>query len=365
MVMWKRNALALGGWLLSAAWWIILAQEPPLPRSKEPVPEFALTSQHGPYLIYVASFRGEEAYEWAHALTHELREAYKLQAFIIRRVDQDAEAQRKRLLELQAERMGSDVPQGLRRVVRVPDEYAVLVGHYRDLPAAKEGVKKLKAMPAPKNTGGAPVAFWTRDKKVNKEPTLLDQPKFDKSIEGARNPFQHAFPLLNPLVSDQRRKEGTDRFQEMNWMKINEKEQFSLLTCPQPYTLVVKEFRSQLADQIRPKTDFDPNKKNNKPKFAGGRDAFTFLPPIMDQSEPALKFATKLREEGFQAYVLHLGETSYVTVGGYTGLRDPALRQNWVALKSKYGKEPYLQNTLPSLMPVPGRDAPPLGEPVK
>ena len=63
--MWKKCALALGGLLLSAVWWTALAQLPPLPkeRGKEPLPEFALTPKHGPYLIYVASFRGDEAYE--------------------------------------------------------------------------------------------------------------------------------------------------------------------------------------------------------------------------------------------------------------------------------------------------------------
>lgn len=353
----KTIALALGGLLLSAALSPVHAQLPLPPGTKEPQAEYALKPQHGPFMVYVASFRGEEAYELSHGLAQELREQYKMQAFIIRRVDRDAETERQRLLEIQARQVGEEAAMTRRRIVRVPDEYAVMVGHFADMKAAAEMCKKLKTMDRPTSIGGG-IVMWRQ---------RVDTPKpsdVKKLNEQRTNPFTHVFPTSNPLAKQQQRKDGSNPFQAMDWKEINKKEQYSLLQCPQPYTLVFKEFRSKEAAKLRPKQDYDPLKQNGKPRFAT-RDAFTFLPPIMDQADEALKEAEGLRGKGFPAYVLHLGETSYVTVGGYTGLRDPALAQTWAALKSKYGKETFLQNSLPTLMPVPGRDAPPLGQPVK
>lgn len=361
----RTSLLALGGLLLSATLGSLTAQ-PALPpgaresrEAKEPKAEFALQPQHGPYLIYIASFRGEEAWDLAHNLAEELRRDYRLGAFILRRVDQDAETERRRLLELQAKRQEDEYVPPSRRIVRVQDEYAVMVGHFADLKTARAKIDELKKLDRPKSLGMSGLVMW---KQRMDTPKPTDVKKLD---EKPTNPFNHAFATINPLARQQRQQAGNNNpFEEMNWMELNKKEQYSLLSCPQPYTLIVKEFRSAEASKLRPKSDFDPKKWNRQPKL-GTRDAFTFLPPAMDQADKALDFAKTLRGEGFQAYVLHLGETSFVTVGGFSGLRDPALAQNWVALKKRYGSEPMLQNTVPALMPVPGRDAPPLGEPLK
>jgi hypothetical protein len=353
--------------------------------AKEPRSEYALTVKHGPYMIYVASFRGEEAYDLAHALAQELVNDFRLQAYILHRTDKDAEAERQRIKELQGSST-ADLPPSLRRSVRVFDEYAVLVGHYRDMEAARAGVEKLKKLPAPKSVNLSNVAIWRRNNVEAREAKQAEKAgfqqifgmrKFEKTIEGESSVFLHAFPTINPLVSAQRRQEAINPFQEMNWMEINRKEQFSLLSCPQPLTLIVKEFHSKEAAKIRPKQNYDPLQKTKpkpessfsmfkeKPKFAGFRGAFTFIPPIMDQADEALKFTKELRDAGFQAYVLHLEETSYVTVGGYSGLNDPNLKQTWNTLRTKYSKEPFLKNPAPTIMPVPGRKMPDLGKPVQ
>jgi hypothetical protein len=390
-------ALALGGLLLSAAWGSVAAQPALPPAAQEPKAEFALTPKHGPCMVYIASFRGEEAWDLAHSLAQELRDNYKLPAFVHRRVDQDAEAERRRLLELQAQRQGDEFASPYRRTVRVQEEYAVLVGHFTDLKAAAEAAKKFKTLQPPKSTGNSGVAYWKRnqpDQEVKQDRVFTEMMpfsrsrKYDKALEPQRNPFQQAFPTRNPMASlNQGRKEGSNPYQDDSWMEINKREDYSLFTCQQPYTLVVKEFRSketkQFSDQKNNQASFldrfrsaekkgidlkpdqmDPFNQE-KLKYMKKR-GFTFLPTAMDQAEEALAFAKELRKAKFQAYVLHFGESSLVTVGGFTGLRDPALKQTGMALKSQFGKElPMLQNTLPTLMPVPGRDAPKLGEPVK
>jgi hypothetical protein len=317
----RRFALGLGLAVVAAA----LA---PAARSQEPTqgpPAFGLNDKCGPYLVYVASFRGDEAARMAIELVQELRADYRVNAYWYSRTQKQREEQEQQLQRLR--QLYGDQP--FKRV-RIPDEFAVVVGDYKSFDAARDGVERLKKMPAPKKVPGPTIAIAEQKAGAVRENDLS---KVSGKV-ATLSPFRTAFPLRNPLLAKEQ-PAAEQKFDPL-WQELNEGEKHSLLTNKGNYTLVVKTFQGpaavggrsakdsvfnrnfQMADGVR----MDPNLQRQLDQLskASGWN--------LDAAALQARNLTEILRHktlGYEAWVLHARDCSYVAVGSFKSKDDPEI----------------------------------------
>jgi cell division septation protein DedD len=274
---------------------------------------YAVTPEAGPWMICVASYQGESASELAYQLCTYLRQK-NYPAYVYNR----GNAERKKLQEEldQWQKAYPGVPR--RRVLAHPqeDQFAVLLGGFRDMDAASAQLKKVRKWDLPdiKLKSGKP-AFDTYD---------VYEPGKDKKFELKRypvNPFHTAMVVPNPTIPQQRKQVAKV---DPLWKKLNADEPRSLYKCPKPWTLAVQEFRGAYAIQT--------------PSSSGG-----FLEKLGfgDQAGQRLDNAARMAQQvcdmfrklGFKSYVLHTRYNSVVTVGEFDSRDDPALQRTQEQLR--------------------------------
>jgi hypothetical protein len=189
--------------------------------------------------------------------------------------------------------------------VRIEDQFAVLVGGYADIDAARRGLERVKKMQPPRTV---PKDVLTYD--------LVPPPGSNKPGMGQKafvNPFLNSFVVPNPTVQVAREDpHKPDPF----WKELNAGESLSLLKCRKPWTLAIKEYQQP--------TVYQPQSapSNFLDKLLGNAGE-----QLNAQAMTAHNFAEALRKLGFEAYVLHTRGCSIVTLGGYDGPDDPRLKQ--------------------------------------
>jgi hypothetical protein len=285
-----------------------------------------LTPQTGKYVIYITSFRGDQAEEQARQLVAELRaEPFKLNAYLFRRVDEEAREEKERLLRRQKEILGTEAATNLKKV-RVLEEFAVFVGGYRDQPQARADLERIKKLQRPTSLGNFGLVQWTKPKTDGAKTRSRGGDGSEKEVEAITNVFARAFVTHNPMLirassanniaqEIQRREQEDKLLQEANAL-----ERFSLINCPQPYTLIVKEFIVPTKTEAAKPSVFQKMKSGFAKPFG----------KLLDEDDVAVqadKLAELLRDngKGYDAYVLHSRTSSIVTVGGFSGPNDPAL----------------------------------------
>jgi Spy/CpxP family protein refolding chaperone len=129
-------------------------------RAQAPAPDMqslALSPQVGQWVICITSFMGDQSARLAYDLTLELRQRYRLHAYIFNRsaeqrreAEMDRERMRQRELKI-IQRDGGDPEQVHLHLpkIRVEDAYAVVVGGYADLKEAHAALETLRGLPAP------------------------------------------------------------------------------------------------------------------------------------------------------------------------------------------------------------------------
>jgi len=275
-----------------------------------PSPEYLVTPAQGPWMICAASYTGPVARELAFKLIEELRTQYQLPAYVFNRGDkerqeQQAEIDRRRRQQeewLRQRGLTPDLPFNP-RIVRIEDQYAVLVGGYQTMDAATKALSDLKKRPAPKSV--------PHDSYLS-GPSEADQANGNVRLnrETAINPFHTAFVVRNPTVP--RTEDNTlDPFLK----DLNSRESLSLLRCKQPWTLVVKVFHgaSVIQPQSAPPSLMD--------KLLGSRVGEQLDAGAVN----AHNLAEALRQMKYEAYVLHTRTASLVCVGGFARKDDPAM----------------------------------------
>lgn len=266
----------------------------------------AVTPQVGPWMICVASYRGEEARIKSEEMCQELR-SMKVPAYLFNRAEQEQrkEAERVAVLREQHKQQlkAAGLPEDTKvriKGVRIEDQYAILVGGFKDDTAARkylDEIRKLKPSQKLQLTSFVPGS----DGKMR---------------EQAVNPFQSAFVCRNPSVPIE--KAANDNAPDPRLKEYNSGESFSLLKCPQPWTMVVKSYNGATVVQSQNAS------KSLMEKLASiGRGGAI----LNANSRQAHEVAEFLRKFGFEAYVLHTEYTSYVTVGGFSGPDDPKFAQ--------------------------------------
>jgi cell division septation protein DedD len=277
---------------------------------------YAVTPDAGMWMICVASYQGENAPELTNRLCTYLRER-RYPAYVFNRGNEE----RKKLQEEldQWQRANPGIPRKWQLAHPREDQFAVLIGGFRDVEAASSQLKKVRGWDLPdiKLKSGKP-AFDTYD--------VYEPAQGKKSYEVKRypiNPFHTAFVIRNPTIAQERKPVAkVDPF----WKKLNSDEPRSLFKCPKPWTLAVQEFPgAQVIQPNSPSSGF-LEKLGFSDNHLGKRlDASAIM---------AQQVCDMFRKLGFKSYVLHTRSSSVVTVGEFATRDDPALLSTQEKLKT-------------------------------
>ncbi len=257
--------------------------------------DYALSEEHGPWLVMAATFSGEGADEQANELVSELRQHYNIPAYL--------------------HSMTFDYSSGGDRVGRGLDRYgaplrmryqggnrnqevAVLVGNFLtiDDPQAQKLLEQIKTL-RPKALGND-----VRETSQN----LAQEREYLTRLQGSQGapPMRKAFLARNPaLPKEYFQPKGVDKF----IAKMNRGVEFSLLDCPGKYSVRIASFRGKGILQGAFKSGGGSSRPKKKPK----------VDPLVEAAENAHNITQFLRAKGWDAYEFHDRTESYVTVGSY------------------------------------------------
>lgn len=325
--------------------------------------DIEITDQQGPWVIYVMSYAGPEAPEFAREFVSELRKNLKLNAFVYNYGAAEKRREYERVQKLKQQQIDALHKAGVKegqimplriRAVKIDEQTGVLIdGGYRTRADALAALTKIRALASSKKF----------DPKTFSERVKLDVKialKEEKSAKGDVlvregealyiNPFTRAFPARNPALKQ-------DQVPEMDDIdikllhKLNAQDPLSVIKTKKPFTLAIKQYNTQ---QIMVR---------NNQEAEGFLDRFKKGLTLvngewMDQAAiNAHDLAEAFRKSGLaEAYVLHAKYCSYVTVGGYDRVDDPRLEKMQTFLEARFRDEAYRPYALfprPAPMAVP------------
>jgi hypothetical protein len=261
----------------------------------DPEKMYDLTEENGPWMIMACSFSGETAQQQAHELVLELRDRYKLPAYMYRKefdfgdetfgrgVDEFGEPVRMRY-----QRGGQS------------EEVAVLVGDYPavDDPEAQKTLHRMKyyrpdclQIEKGEATTRTLAAWRTIQKRVL-------APGNAKKKKG---PMGHAFVTTNPLLPREFYvPKGVDRLV----VKMNKGVEHSLLDCTGKYTVQVAHFTGSV---VLDQAEIEAIEGGDKEMKSG----------LAQAAAKAHRLTEALRMKGYEAYEFHDRYASIVTVGSF------------------------------------------------
>jgi hypothetical protein len=270
-------------------------------------------------MICVASYSGPPSQGLAEELAQEIRAQFHLPAFVFNRSAEEKQREQERIASIRAAQKKyleeHNLPGDTRlppvKTVRIEDQYAVVVGGYKDDAAARKALDDIrKLQPSEKLQGVAYVPDAA-----------------GKMHEEAVNPFRGAFVCRNPSVPAE--KQAADNQPDPRLKEYNAGESYSLLKCRKPWTLVVKSYRGASIVQSQSTPSSVMEKFGLTGKKAGDL--------LNANAKSAHQVAEFLRKFGFEAYVLHTEYSSLITIGGYDGPDDPRLAQMQQAFVNEMG----------------------------
>jgi hypothetical protein len=272
---------------------------PTIDLPNEPVEPYLLTKANGPFMVTARVFRGVDAERLALALVKELRNDYKLPAYILRTKDFPGKSlMRGTPPTVPSDVMAPDIK--MPEKIRTYDEAAVLVGDAKTLAEQEK--------------------LWRQVKKI--KPTCLD---------GVSSPFHwrqglsQALRTTNPYVPAQNLYPSRkDRL-----MVVMNSGLRSIVNCPGRFSLQVAEFAGRSTftfNPLQPAGSIFPNLRES---------------PLRTAQDDAERMADKLSKDaefqrlGQPVYVLHDRTSSRVFVGSFDSPQDPragAVRDRLMAM---------------------------------
>jgi hypothetical protein len=297
---WAVLALsAIGGASAEAQLWrhfVPTAREQPEARS-----DYALAQENGPWLIVAASFSGDGAEKQAAELARELRERFRLQAYLHEMKFNFGDEPPGRGLD----RYGAPVRRRYQRGDQVR-EYAVLVGDFDSIddPKAQQTLDRIKSLEPNALNVDASKTAQSMAQVRRFEDALLE--KLGKPRK--RGPMAQAFLTRNPLLPREYFvPKGVDPFVA----KMNQGVEHSLLECPGQYTVQVATFRGKT--MLQTSSADDPA---TAPFWSRARKEDRN--PLVEAAENAHLLTEQLRAHGFEAYEFHDRTESIVTIGSFS-----------------------------------------------
>jgi hypothetical protein len=275
-----------------------------------------VTAQAGPWMILAASYGGPPSRGQAEELATEIRARFNLPAYVFNRTGEERRRETERVAKLKEERRQQLVAAGLPadtpihiKTIRIEDQYAVLVGGYKDDVTARKELDRIRTLkPSEKYLKAA----YVPDAK-------------GKMHEEAINPFQGAFVCRNPAVPVE--KPAQENGPDPRLKQYNADESFSLLKCGKPWTLAVKVYKGASTIQAQGSSSSVMDKmglgrKSGELLNANGNEAHKVAEVLRTKPESV---RTKQVGTAFDAYVLHTEYNSYVTIGAFDSPDDPRM----------------------------------------
>lgn len=265
----------------------------------DPNQKYEVVPAAGPWMICAASYSGEDASDIAHRLVLDIRRAYNLPAYVFNR---GAEERRKQQEEIR--RIRDLCPEGKVRVSRIEEQFAVLVGGYKDMDSARkalDGFKQLK----PIDTRAMDTVTWS-------EKAVQDGAQGTLVKTARISPFMRAFVVRNPTVTTEEAQR--DRAPDPALAKLNEGEPYSIYKNRKPWTLAVAVFASPGIVQAE-----------SSPSIIGKLLGEPSGEGLSAAGVNAHNLADLLRKQNFEAYVFHTRYNSVVCIGGFDSNNDPKL----------------------------------------
>ena len=294
--------------------------------------DFELTANSGPWLIMCASFSGETADRQARRLASELRDQYRLDAYIYRHKFDFNDTLPKEglaweLVDSEDQSGKQLVKQRMKPAGQAEfEEIAVLVG---DFPSVEDGraqeTKQLIKSIQPQSLTGFDAKTASDDnalagQRLRSWRDNLDRLKNSTTADSrASGPMRSAFLLTNPMLPDEYfDRQNVDHFV----MKLNQPVKHSLLKNPGLYTVRVASYRGDATfdvDKIEvQQKEMSWLRKNRKAVRTS---------KLAEAADKAHQLTEAFRKKGVDAYEFHDRQESYVCIGEF----------DWVAREDSTG----------------------------
>lgn len=259
----------------------------------DPNKQYLLTDDHGPWLIMCRAFAGETADQDANALVLELRQRYKLKAYVHQ---QQYDFTKKETGK------GFDM-YGAPKVMKPANptqftEVAVLVGDFDGpddprVESALETIKKAQPQCLDSKSGKGQSARFNVWRGITAKMDGKGPMKMAFLTRNPRLPDEYFAPKgLDPLVKD-----------------MNSDLKYSLLKNPGNYTVRIASFHGESTMRLK--------EIEQKERETIGRSK------LEEGAEKAHKLVLALRKDGIEAYEFHDRHESIVTVGSFDTVGDP------------------------------------------
>ncbi len=291
-------ALALAMFLMTSS-----GRADPIP-GLDPIQQFAVTPQAGAWMISAACFPGEVGKELSRQLVLELRNKHHLQAYIF---NLNADKRKQEMLEDEQhyKETHPGMPYRPRRS-KIEDQWAVLVGGYRDIEAARAVLPSIRKLPMPD--------LKLPNGKVPFDTIIAGSADGQgKVIRETVSPYLNAMCVPNPSIPHDPNRKKYDKF----WETLNANEEFSLLRCKKAWTFAIKEYRGM--STLQPSTKATSGGFMDSLSWFGGKKEGQALDA---SAAEAHRLAETLKKLNFEVYVFHTRTSSIVTVGSFDNPND-------------------------------------------
>lgn len=310
--------------------------------------DIEITPEAGPWAVFVMSYSGPKAPEMARKFVTEMRNTYKLPAYVFNKGAEEKRKEYERVQKKRQEQLDALQKAGLKADVpirvaamRIEEQTAVLIGGFKTFEQAAAAATKIRDLRAPDPTR---VDLDTKfvGSEVEMNPLAKGKTVIGKGEHVYVNPFKKALPVRNPTIQMETNPENLA--DEIRFLRrINSDEPLSLFNCKKPVTLAVKQFKTQF------RTTGDDKEAKGILAVLNGSKGYNDV-----TAQNAHNLAEAFRKAGLpDTYVLHCKYCSYVTVGGYDSEKDERLIAMQNFLQSRFATDAYRQlDMIPRPVPM-------------
>ena len=268
------------------------SQGPMIPLPTGPLEPYMLTKDNGPFMVLAYTFRGPEAPRQAQALVLELRNKYRLPAYILlpRKFPNRSNI---RGVPPQAAQFATRDDVGVPEIYRTLDEAAVLVGDEKTIKDSNVLLHKVKKIHPDCIDGVQQMWQWRKGQGLTRAMMTT-------------NPFVPAEALFPAQ-------------QDVMVSSINVGEH-SIKNCPGRYTLEIANFSGRKTLDVDNDKRFIGHSSINKSPLQTALDDAEQLADALAKDDQIIK-------TGYQPYVYHDRFSSRVMIGSFNRPDDPNARK--------------------------------------
>lgn len=293
---------------------------PNIAQPTEPIDEYLLQKEHGPFMVSAHTFTGPDAAKYAQILAMEIRRDYHLPAYVWLAKIQPMKSNVYGVQPTAPEHARNNDLSPPERW-RTRDEAAVLVGNCKTIDESKAVWKQVKGL-RPKCLDTFPVIYQNRKGKGLNRAMMTTNPFA---------PSQNLYPGGNVTPTGLPLKQGqafdpsvaTTAFEQARKVDPLVKRMNTgpnvITKNASKFTLQVAEYSGRAAVQMTTASGYSDRNPENREALKSS--------PLMTAHRDAEQLAEALNKcktmNGMRAYVFHTRVKSIVTIGGFNAPNDP------------------------------------------